>query len=119
MNQTFTNFELIIINDGTTDYSEDIIFSYQDRRIYYLKNEHNKGICITLNRGLDNARGKYIARMDADDIALPERLQVQYDYMEQHKEYAWCGCNTRLFDENGVWGERKMPELQSDKDYLP
>ena len=57
--------------------------------------------------------------MDADDIALPERLQVQYDFMEQHKEYSWCGCNTRLFDENGVWGERKMPELPSDKDYLP
>lgn len=65
------------------------------------------------------AKGKYIARMDADDIALPERLQVQYDFMEQHKEYAWCGCNTRLFDENGIWGERKMPELPSDKDYLP
>lgn len=61
------------------------------------------------------AKGKYIARMDADDIALPERLQVQYDFMEQHKEYAWCGCNTRLFDENGVWGERKCRNFRPIK----
>ena len=121
LNQTLTDFEFIIYDDGSDPEVAGYIRELEklDERIVLIGKEENHGLAFSLNMCIGAARGKYIARMDADDIALPERLQVQYDVMEQHKEYAWCGCNTRLFDENGVWGERKMPELPSDKDYLP
>lgn len=121
LNQTLTDFEFIIYDDGSDPEVAGYIRELEklDERIVLIGKEENHGLAFSLNMCIGVAKGKYIARMDADDIALPERLQVQYDFMEQHKEYAWCGCNTRLFDENGVWGERKMPELPSDKDYLP
>ena len=115
LNQTLTDFEFIIYDDGSDPEAAGYIRELEklDERIVLIGKEENHGLAFSLNMCIGAAKGKYIARMDADDIALPERLQ------EQHKEYAWCGCNTRLFDENGVWGERKMPELPSDKDYLP
>ena len=121
LNQTLTDFEFIIYDDGSDPEVAGYIRELEklDERIVLIGKEENHGLAFSLNMCIGAAKGKYIARMDADDIALPERLQVQYDFMERHKEYAWCGCNTRLFDENGIWGERKMPELPSDKDYLP
>lgn len=74
LNQTFTDFEFIIINDGSDSITEDIILSYKDLRIKYLKNEQNLGIVQSLNKALKSASGKYIARMDADDISMPHRL---------------------------------------------
>lgn len=97
LSQTHTNFELIIINDGSTDNSEQIIQSYTDERIVYLKNELNSRICVTLNRGLEIAKGKYIARMDCDDISVPNRLTVQVDFMESHPEIGICGSNVIIF----------------------
>ncbi len=82
LNQTFTDFEFLIINDGSTDHTEEIILSYNDERIKYVKNETNLRLIATLNKGLDLAKGKYIARMDADDISLPERLEKQVAFME-------------------------------------
>ena len=113
LNQTLTDFEFIIYDDGSDPEVAGYIRELEklDERIVLIGKEENHGLAFSLNMCIGAAKGKYIARMDADDIALPERLQVQYDFMEQHKEYAWCGCNTRLFDENGVWGERKMPEF--------
>ena len=81
LNQTFTDFELLLINDGSTDRSEEIIKSYNDKRISYAKNEKNSGLINTLNRGIDLARGEYIARMDGDDIALPERFELQVKHL--------------------------------------
>lgn len=100
LNQTYTDFEFIIINDGSTDNTEDIILSYKDERIVYLKNEKNSGIVYTLNRGLDVARGEYIARMDSDDISLPTRFEEQIKYLEKHKNIAVLGTAIKIFGDN-------------------
>src|SRR5215218_8078213 len=75
LNQTFPDFELLIINDGSSDGSEKIIKSYTDNRIVYVKNGENSGLINTLNKGIDLATGEFIARMDGDDIAVPERFE--------------------------------------------
>ena len=80
LNQTFTDLEFIIINDGSEDKSKEIIKGYQDSRIIYLENTRNEGLVPSLNKGISAAKGKYIARMDADDIALESRLQMQIDF---------------------------------------
>jgi glycosyltransferase involved in cell wall biosynthesis len=74
LQQTFTDLELIIINDGSIDKTESIILSFSDPRIIYLKNEINRGLIFTLNKAIEIAQGNYIARMDADDISLPARI---------------------------------------------
>jgi len=80
--QSFSDFEFIIVDDASTKNIEMIVRSYNDPRIIYLENEKNKGLAFTLNRCLSISRGKYIARMDADDISLPNRLEKQVKYME-------------------------------------
>ena len=84
--QTFGDFELIVLNDGSPDEAEAIIDSYTDERIVRYTGKTNVGLANILNIGIDMARGKYIARMDSDDISLPDRLQVQFDYLEQHPD---------------------------------
>ena len=74
LNQTYSNFEFLIINDGSSDKSGEIINSYNDSRIVYLQNNKNKGLVYTLNYGISLAKGEYIARMDGDDISLPDRF---------------------------------------------
>ena len=82
LSQTFDDFEFIILDDGSTDSSCDIVREYGDDRIRYEIFPHD--YLTTLNNGIDLSRGKYIARMDADDIMMPNRLQVQFDFMEKH-----------------------------------
>jgi glycosyltransferase involved in cell wall biosynthesis len=110
--QTFREFEFIIINDGSTDSTEEIIKQYEDSRIVYIKNEVNKKLVKSLNIGLSVGRGKYIARMDADDIAYPNRLQVQFDYLEAHPEIGICGTSVDAFFEDT--GKRQRVDFASD-----
>lgn len=100
LEQSFRDFELIIINDGSTDNSEKIIFSFNDPRIIYLKNESNSGLIFTLNRAIALAKGNYIARMDADDICLSERLEKQKDFLDKNPEIDVVGSLIRFIDEN-------------------
>jgi glycosyltransferase involved in cell wall biosynthesis len=94
LHQSFEDFEFIIIDDGSTDDSVQIVQSYRDSRIRFFRNPINLGISKTLNKGIRLASSQLIARMDADDISYPKRLQKQYDYMTRHPRCAllstWC-----------------------------
>lgn len=104
LNQTFTEFEFIILNDGSIDKSEEIIRSYNDSRIIYVKNNENLKIVQTLNKGIVLAKGKYIARMDADDICMPTRLEEQFAFMESNPDVGVCGTWVKAFgDKNCIW----------------
>jgi glycosyltransferase involved in cell wall biosynthesis len=104
LNQTFTDFECIIINDGSTDSSLEIIASYaeKDKRIVVISRE-NKGLIASLNEGISIAKGEYIARMDADDISLPERLSTQINFLDSNKNIGLVSCNFRYFQNNEEW----------------
>lgn len=93
VNQTFSNFEFIIIDDASSDKTPAILAAYaaRDNRIKILYNDTNIGIAASLNHGLNHAKGAYIARHDADDISMAWRLQVQYEFMERNPEYFLCG----------------------------
>lgn len=84
LNQTFSNFELLIINDGSDDASEEVIFSMKDKRIVYMRNLNNQGIVKSLNKALYFSKGDFIARMDADDIAVSNRLERQVLFMQSN-----------------------------------
>ncbi len=104
LTQTYTNFEFIIINDGSTDNSLDIIkdFMRKDKRIILISRE-NKGLPFSLNEGIMFAKGKYIARMDADDISLPLRLEKQINFMEKNREIGICGTAILNLDTGKQW----------------
>ena len=103
LNQSFIDFEFLIINDGATDQSEEIIMSYKDARIRYIKKEVNQRLIATLNEGFKLAKGKYIVRMDADDISLPKRLEKQFRFMEANSEIALSGSWAENFgDKIGI-----------------
>lgn len=119
LNQSYDNLEFIIWDDGSCDEAAKIVQGLKelDERIVVMRRLENKGLAFSLNECILHAKGKYIARMDADDVSLRTRLEKQVDFLEEHAEYAWCGCNTELFDENGVWGERPYPEIPQMMDY--
>jgi glycosyltransferase involved in cell wall biosynthesis len=100
LNQTFSEFEFIIINDGSKDKSLEIIESYNDERIVLI-NQSNTGLAKALNIGIEKSKSNFIARMDADDISLPERLQKQYDFLHKNTEYVVVGSNAIVIDNDG------------------
>jgi glycosyltransferase involved in cell wall biosynthesis len=112
LSQTFKNFEFIIVNDGSTDSTSAIISGYDDPRIVCIDNELNRGLTYSLNTGLSKSKGKYIARMDADDVSFPQRLQVQFDFMEAHSEVGICGSyiEEMFFEKPNSKKIQKFPE---------
>lgn len=99
LNQTYSYFEFIIIDDGSTDDSLEFIKSYDDPRIKLIVNEENIGLTKSLNKGLDVAQGEYIARMDPDDTCYPERFEKQIEYMREHPDTIVCGTWANLINE--------------------
>tara|TARA_B100001093_G_scaffold367805_1_gene352712 strand:- start:13936 stop:14967 length:1032 start_codon:yes stop_codon:yes gene_type:complete len=95
--QSFKEFEFIIIDDGSTDSSVATVTGYDDKRIRFLKNDKNRGLAYSLNQGIEEANGKYIARMDSDDICLENRLELQYNYMEAHPDIGISGAAAKVF----------------------
>ncbi len=102
LGQSFTDFELLIINDGSTDGTEKIIRSYNDERIRLI-NQSNQGIAAALNLGLLNANAELVARFDADDICMPDRLKQQYDFLNAHPGYIIVGCDADYIDRDGEY----------------
>jgi glycosyltransferase involved in cell wall biosynthesis len=99
LSQTFTDFEFLILDDGSTDNSAEIVRSYSDPRIRFVQNERNLKLAATLNKGLELAQGEYVARMDADDISLPERFARQAAYLDIHPEIGIVGTWAWAFGE--------------------
>ncbi|MDE6926189.1 MAG: glycosyltransferase [Acetatifactor sp.] len=120
LNQTFGDFEFIIYDDGSDPAVCGQLEKYGqlDNRIVLIHSPENCGLAYSLNTCINVARGKYLARMDDDDISDPERLAVQYEYMEAHPEIAYVGCNARLIDSGGVWGHRVMSEFPMKHAFL-
>lgn len=103
--QTLKDLEFIVVDDGSTDDSLGVLQGYaeQDSRVRIIRNEENMGLASSLNRGIAAARGQYVARMDADDICLPQRLDKQFKFMEQNKDISMCGASAKLFGFRRGW----------------
>jgi glycosyltransferase involved in cell wall biosynthesis len=116
LGQSFADFELIVIDDGSTDGSAAILESFcqNDVRVIIRQHSQNQGITVALNTGLALARGKYIARMDADDISLSERFEKQVAFLEKHPEIDVIGSAVQMINERG----QKIGVLPSPLDDL-
>lgn len=116
LNQTYTTFEFIIIDDGSVDNSKRIIESYSDQRIRFVENEKNIGLIETLNKGLKLSNGEYICRFDCDDICMPTRLLEQLDFLESNPDYVLVGANTIVID--GAGKKRALNIYPEDHDEI-
>lgn len=120
LGQTFTDFEFILVDDCSQDRTWSIIQQYagQDRRIVALRNELNLGVVGGLNRGLERARGEYIARQDADDISLPERFAVQVGFLDSHPDYGVIGSLVTYIGADGQPFDAPNPFLATENDEI-
>ena len=100
--QSFADFELLIVDDGSTDGSGASIRRYRDHRIRHIENDKNLGVTRSLNLALERARGRYVARMDADDLCAPERLERQVAFLDAHRDVALVASRARWIDAHGT-----------------
>lgn len=117
LNQTYKDYEFLIINDGNNHELISLIKEYNDKRIRLINNEQNMGLEKCLNKGIKLAKGDYIVRMDADDISYVDRIEKQLEFIEQHPEYALVSGRAEIFNEDGIYaisktsGEMKKENL--------
>lgn len=113
ISQTYINFELIIINDASTDKTAQIINSFVDDRIKVITNEYNLGISLTLNRAIENSNGELIARMDADDMADTNRLKKQVDFFMKNSGYSLLATCIEPFSDTSIGNDERLKELET------
>ena len=101
LDQSYTDFELILLDDGSTDQTLSILRAIHEPRVRIISDGKNKGLAARLNEGVSLAKGTYIARMDADDLAFPERLKKQVAYLDEHPEIDLLGARALVFADNG------------------
>ena len=121
INQTFSDWELIMCDDGSQDDTLSVALSYREMfpgKIVVLKNEKNLGLNATLNKCLAIAKGKYIARMDGDDVCSPERFAKELVVLESEPEIAIVSTDMAYFDESGTWGKMSHPTYPQGIDFL-
>jgi glycosyltransferase involved in cell wall biosynthesis len=111
--QTFSDFELVLVDDGSTDDSADYLKSLADPRIVYIRQD-NAGLAAALNHGIQHCRGEYIARMDGDDISLPERLAEQVAFLDSHEDIGCVGTQTAPFGNARVGGDLRLPTTHDE-----
>ena len=111
LDQTYRDFELIIIDDGSTDGSTEIIKSFHDTRIRYIRNPENLGLIKTLNIGIGLSEGMYIARMDADDISYPNRFEEQARYLDERSDVSLVGTGYCTIPSGKTFVPHKTPKL--------
>ena len=121
LGQTFSDWELIMCDDGSTDDTYPVAHAYQQRdpdRFVLIRNDQNMGLNQTLNRCLELARGTYVARMDGDDLSLPQRLEREARFLDEHPEYAIVSTPMIFFDESGDWGRSYSIERPTKRDFI-
>ena len=119
--QSFTDWEWILCDDGSTDRTLEIARSYAKKhpdRIKVIRNKRNLGLNRTLNQCLKYASGAYIARMDGDDISLPDRLKAEWEFLQGHPEIAIVSCPMYYFDDHGIFAEGKVEAYPEALDFL-
>lgn len=116
LNQTYRDFEFVICDDGSTDKTKEIVKNYvqRDQRIVWIENTANKGLGFSLNKCIDVSKGKYLVRMDGDDISTQNRVEKLVKLMDENPQYAVIGSGMILFDEAGEWG-KSNPILKPNK----
>ncbi len=120
LRQTFQDFEFVICDDGSNEAFYRWLVSYckKDARILLLRNKKNQGLSVALNRCLRHSSGRFLARMDADDISMPGRLEIQASFLQKHREYALVGSYVQMMDEQGIWGGRRVEKQPSAGSFL-
>ncbi|MEG0643127.1 MAG: glycosyltransferase [Clostridia bacterium] len=121
LSQTYSNFEIIMCDDGSTDDTYKIANEFVNKypnKIKLLKNDKNMGLNYTLNLCLKEAEGTYIARQDGDDISLPNRLKKEVEILDSNEQYSLVSTNMIFFDESGDWGQSHVKELPSKYDFV-